>query len=207
MEACMKRNIMRLLAAGIILINCSGCKNWEYDVEKNGIHFERISQAESGTIIGFMRENHEIGGFPCEKGWIHFKEDFNLQSFQLSEEFTYKNTRLPAHTWIHMPYKGETGYIISLPFDYKIERYLCSGNGGYKGTQTGFYDSGRLRSFYPPKDTAINGVQCKATIFDNINLHENGRLKSCILAQDYPANGVTIKKGTRIELGESGKIK
>jgi hypothetical protein len=209
MEACMKKNIMRLFTAVIILLItiCSGCKSWEYDVEKNGIHFKKISQSESGTIIGFMTEDHVIQSFPCEKGWIHFKDNFSLQSFQLNREFTYKNTMLPSHTWIHMPYKGQTGYILSLPFDFQIQGHLCSGNGGYKGTQTGFYDSGRLGSFYSPEDTAIDGVPCNATIFDNINLHENGRLKSCKLSEDYSVDTVTLKKGSRIELDESGKLK
>ncbi len=205
----MKQNIMRLLTTGItIMISiCSGCKDWEYDVERNGIHFEKITRSESGTLIGYMTEDHEIDGFPCERGWIHFKESFKLQSFQLSREFRYKNSLLPAHTWIHMPYRGETGYILSLPFDYHIPGHLCSGSGGYKGIQTGFYDSGRLRSFYTPFDITVDGVPCEASILANINLHENGRLKGCKLAEDYSIGGVTLKKGSKIELDESGKIK
>jgi len=203
------KNITQFFLTGIILVSMifTGCKNWEYNVEKNGIYFKKISQSESGTVIGYMTEDHEIEGYPCEKGWIHFKDNFSLQSFQISREFTFNNTLLPAHTWIHMPYKGQSGYILSLPFDYKIQGYLCSGSGGYKGTQTGFYDSGRLRSFYTPYDITVDGVPCNASIFDNINLHENGRLKSCNLAEDYPADGVTFKKGSKIELDESGKIK
>jgi hypothetical protein len=195
MEAYMKRNIMRLFTAIILLITlCSGCKNWEYDVNKNGIHFDKISQSESDTIIGFMPEDHVIQGFPCEKGWIHFKEDFSLQSFKLNREFSYNNTLLPAHTWIHLPYKGQTGYILSLPFDYKIQGYLCNGSGGYKGIQTGFYSSGRLKSFYPPDDITINGVPCEASLLTSVNLHENGNIRSCKLTESYMVSGINIKK-------------
>jgi hypothetical protein len=204
-----KYNAINFISGIIILVSLCfpGCKNWEHGVEKNGIHFKKISQSESGTIIGFMTEDHEIQGFPCKSGWIHFKEDFILQSFQLSREFTFNNTLLPAHTWIHLPYKGLTGYILSLPFDYQIQGHLCGGSGGYKGTQTGFYDSGRLRSFYSPEEITVNGVPCETSILNNVNLHENGNIGSCKLSKDYKVDGVTYKKGSIIELYESGKIK
>jgi len=208
MEDYMKMNIMRIFTAIIFLITlCSGCKNWEYDIEKNGIHFDKISQSESGTIIGFMSEDHYIQGFPCEKGWIHFKKDFSLQSFQINREFSFNNIVLPAHTWINMPYKNQTGYIVSLPFDYQIQGNLCGGSGGYKGIQTGFYSSGRLKSFYPPEDITVNGVPCEASILKSVNLYENGNIRDCKISEDYKIDGKTYKKGHLIELDESGKPK
>jgi hypothetical protein len=202
-------NIIRIFSAVTILLITifSGCKTWEYDVEKNGIHFKKIRQFESGAVIGVMTEDYNIQGFPCEKGWIHFKEDFSLQSFQLNREFSYNNTLLPAHTWIHLPYKQQTGYILSLPFDYQILGHLCGGNGGYKGIQTGFYGDGRLRSFYPPEDITENGVPCEASLLTSVNLHENGNIRSCKLAESYLVDGIKYKKGSVIELDESGKPK
>jgi hypothetical protein len=206
----MNRNINNLLVLGLIIASTclSGCKNCEYNVEKNGIHFKKINQSENGTIIGYMTENHEIWGFPCEKGWIHFKENWKLKSFQLSKEFTYNHTLLPAHTWIHLPHHEEqTGHVCSLPFDYEIQGYLCGGSGGYKGTHTGFYKSGRLKSFYPPDDLTVDRVPCKATPFVYVDLYENGHIRSCKLAEDHQVDGVTIKKGELINFHENGKIK
>ena len=192
-----------LLTAGLFL---TACKNWEHNVEKNGILFKKVSQSKGGTIVGFMAENHNIQNFPCEKGWIHFKKNWELLSFQLSEGFTYNNILLPAHTWIHFSYhEGRSGYVCSFPYHFEVQGYLCGGSGGYKGTHTGFYDSGKLRSFFPPDDVTVDGVPCEASLLANINLYENGKLKSCKLAKDYQVDGKTYKSGRSIEFDESGK--
>ncbi|MBN2420488.1 MAG: hypothetical protein JXL81_13950 [Deltaproteobacteria bacterium] len=206
----MKKNTVKIISLNLILVisTCfSGCKNWEYNIEKNGIHFTKICESENRTIIGYMKENLYIQGFPCEKGWIHFKKDWQLQSFQLSKGFTYNNTPLPAHTWILFPYhESQTGYVLALPFDYEIQGYLCGGSGGYKGTHTGFYDNGRLRSFFPPEDVAVDGIPCEASLLYNVNLYENGHIKSCKLAEDYKIDGVTYNKGKIIGFDKDGKV-
>lgn len=201
--------LLSRLSVYIVVTSCFyGCKNWEYDVVKDDIHFEKIHQSENGATTGFMTENHNINGFPCEKGWIHFRGDWQLLSFQLSEDFMYRETLLPAHTWIHFSYhKEQLGYVVSFPYDYEVQGYLCGGTGGYKGTHTGFYDSGKLRSFYPTEDVTINGVPCKSNVLVNVNLYENGNLKSCKLAEDYQADGIFYAKGDTIEFTEDGSVK
>ena len=182
-----------------------GCKHWEYNVVKNGIPFEKISQSEKGTNIGYMTEDSEIQGVPCEKGWVHFRKDWQLLSCQLSREHFYRGTLLPAHTWLHFPYHaGGTGYVCSFPHDYEVQGYPCGGSGGYKGTHTAFYDSGRLRSFFPPGDVTVDGVPCDATPLVYVGLYENGRIKSCRLAGDYQGAGKTYRKGQTIAFDESG---
>ncbi len=192
-----------IIICSIVFAACiAGCKDWEYDVEKNGIHFKKIHRSKGGTRVGYMTENYVIQGFPCAKGWIHFDENWNLRSFQLSEDFTFKNLQFPAHTWFHFPYHAhQTGFICSFPYDYRVQGHLCGGSGGFKGTQTGFYESGRLRSFFAPEDVIVDGVPCESSIFVNINLHENGRLKSCKLAEDYRMEDRILLKGSVIRLG------
>lgn len=186
----------------------SGCKTWEYHVVKQGIQFEKIYQSKSGANIGYMTENRHIQGFPCEKGWIHFKQDWQLLSCQLSQDFLYNSTLLPAHTWIHFPYHDDqTGYVCSFPYDVEVQGYVCGGSGGYKGTHTGFYDSGRLRSFYPPEDVRLNGIPCEASLLVNVQLHEHGALQRCKLAEEYQADGKTYKKGKTLEFDNNGKVK
>jgi hypothetical protein len=186
----------------IIAVFCFyGCKDWDNNIVKNGIHFKKIHQSEDGIHIGYMTQDHNIQGFPCEKGWIHFNKDWKLQSFQLSKDFIYKSTLLPAHTWFHFPYDDHrTGYICSFPYDYKIQGYICDGSGGYKGIQTRFYDSGKLRSFFAPEDVIVEGVPCDTSLLVSVNLYENGSIKSCKLAEDYIEDGKTYKKGKIIEL-------
>lgn len=195
--------LLSLVLLVLIGLAVSGCKDWEYNIEKNGILFKKIHQSEGGTRVGFMTGNHTIQGFPCEKGWIHFRDNWDLLSFQLSKAVTYKNMVLPAHTWIHFPYhQDRTGYVCSFPHDYEVRGFLCGGSGGYKGTHTGFYDSGKLRSFFPPQDVRIDGVPCRASLLANVNLHENGRIKSCKLAADYRFDGKAYKKGETIRLDQ-----
>jgi hypothetical protein len=200
----MNNHLKVLLRATIVVIISfgffSGCKDWQYDVEKNGIHFKKIHQSKNGNNTGYMRGNHTIQGFPCEKGWIHFDKNWKLLSFQLSNDFMYNNTLLPAHTWLHFPYhKNHTGYVCSFPYNYEVQGYLCGGTGGYKGTHTGFYGSGKLRSFFPPEDVTVNGLLCEASPFASVKLYENGCIKSCKLARDYQIDGKTFKKGEQVE--------
>ena len=202
------RLLLSLSISTLVVLSFGGCKDWEYDVVKDGVHFKKLHQSENGTTVGFMTENHTVNGFPCEKGWIHFRGDWQLLSLQLSEDFMYKGTLLPVHTWIHFPYhEDQTGYVVSFPHDYEVQGHLCGGTGGYKGTQTGFYDSGKLRSFYPPEDVVINGVPCKSSLLVNVNLYENGNLKSCKLAEDYQTDGESYKKGDIVEFSEDGRVR
>ena len=183
------------------------CKEWEHNIQKNGIHFKKIHQSGGGTNTGNMTKRQMIDGFPCEKGWIHFKKNWDLLSFQLYKDFTYKNEILPAHTWIHFPYHDDqTGYVCSFPHHYMIQGHLCGGSGGYKGTHTGFYDSGRLRSFFPPEDAIVDGVPCDSSLLVNVKLYENGKIKSCKLAADYRSDGKIYKKGKTIRFDKSGNI-
>lgn len=207
----MKIRIKLLLVSSIsiaVSLCFYGCKNWKYDVEKNGISFNKIHQSERGTYTGYMSEKHSIHGFPCEEGWIHFKEDWQLASFQLSKDFRYKNTLYPAHTWFHFPsHDDQPRYICSFPQDYEVQGYLCGGSGGYKGTHTVFYESGKLKSFFAPEDVIIAGVPCEASLFVSIKLFENGNIKSCKLAEDYQANGKAYKRGKTVEFDISGNLK
>jgi hypothetical protein len=204
-----KKKICFIFSISIVVSLCFyGCKEWEYNVEKNGIHFKKISQSKAGTFVGYMTKNQKIQGFPCEGGWIHFKEDWQLLSFQVSKDFMYKGTLVPAHTWFHFPYHADqTGYVFSFPYDYEVQGHLCGGSGGYKGTHTGFYDSGKLRSFFPPEDVFVDGIPCEASLLVNVNLYEDGNIKSCKLAEDYLVNEKSFKKGKTIEFNKTGRVK
>ena len=70
------KKILFLILLLLISICFYSCKEWEYDIEKNGIHFKKMYQSKGGTNTGYMTENHNIQGFPCEKGWIHFRKNW-----------------------------------------------------------------------------------------------------------------------------------
>lgn len=202
----MNINILFLSVSIAVSLCLYGCKNWEYDVVKNGVHFTKIHQSNNGTNTGYMSNSNTIQGYPCEKGWIHFKKDGLLQSCQLSINFFFKGTLIPAHTWLHFPYPdNQSGYICSFPNNYEVQGYTCGGSGGYKGTHTRFYENGKLRSFFPPEDITIDGIPCESSLFASVNLYKNGNIKNCKLAEDYQVNGKIYKNGTTIEFSETGE--
>ncbi|MFC1493816.1 hypothetical protein ACFL6W_00920 [Thermodesulfobacteriota bacterium] len=202
------KKISVLVLMIILSLGLSSCKDWEYDIVKDGVHFKKIRRSETGNILGYMTDNHNIQGFPCEKGWIHFKKNGQVRLLQLSEDFMYKGTLLPAHSWYLLPYhEGVTGYTISFPYHYKVQGYLCRGSGGSKGIQTGFYENGKLRSFFLPEDVIVDGVPCEASIYVNVKLYKSGKIKSCKLAEEYQADGKTYKRGKFIEFDVNSKIK
>jgi hypothetical protein len=71
-----KKKILFMAMIFLVIFGPYSCKDWEYNIEKNGIHFKKIYQSKGGTNVGYMTAKHSIQGFPCEKGWIHFKKDW-----------------------------------------------------------------------------------------------------------------------------------
>jgi hypothetical protein len=184
-----------------------GCKGWERDVVRNGIHFEKIHQSAAGTHVGLMSADQEIQDFPCAKGWIHFRGNGELLSFQLSREHEFMNLRLPAQTWIHFPQDPDQGgYACVFPHALQVQGYLCRGGGGFKGIQTGFHPGGMLRSFFPPEDVLVDGVPCAASLLHAVRLHENGRIQGCRLAADHVQGGESYPKGRVLAFDINGGI-
>ncbi len=202
----MKKNLLLILLL-LSLPLLTNCKDWEKDVNRNGIYFKKIHQSKSGNYIGFIPKNQVIQGFPCQKGWVHFQENWKLLSFQLNQKYTFNKTVLPAHTWIHFPnQKDRTGYICVFPTNFKVQGFVCRGSGGYSGIHTGFYKNGRLRSFFAPENILIKGIPCKKSLFTNINLYKSGELKSCKLFQDIEIKNQKYEKGLVIHFDEKGNV-
>ena len=95
----------------------------------------------------------------------------------------------------------------SFPENTNIQGYLCrGGSGGSEGVTTGFYPSGRLQSFFPPKDIEIQGIPCRATPFGPVSLYENGNLKQLTLARDTVIGGRSLDEGQTVVLSERGEV-
>jgi hypothetical protein len=202
-----KRTLFTLSISIVVSLYIYGCKKWEYDVVKHGIHFEKIYQSKKGTNTGYMTENHNIQGFPCKKGWIHFRKNWQLLSCQINTDFMYKSTILPAQTWFHFRYhENQSGYVCSFPKNYQVQGYLCGGSGGYKGTHTGFYENGKLRSFFPPENVTVDKISCESSLLVNVKLYENGNIKSCMLAKDVYLSEKTYKKGRTLVFDPDGNV-
>ncbi len=187
--------------------------DWEYDVSKYNLEFEKLrysveqDNGDTVSIIGLMKEPAIVGGFPCDADWIHFNHTWNVQLCLLSSSFNFQNILLEQGTWIRF---SDTGNLIcTFPKDTMVQGYLLRGNAlkqGAKGIQTSFYSSGSLKGFYPVDDVRIGEVVCKATVFKNVQLHENGKLKRCRLAKKVVLNNEVFKKNTTLNLDETGAV-
>jgi len=194
----------------LILTSCNGYyTSWEKNKEINGIRFQKIRygirDGDTLAIIGYLKTNMKIDGYPCSADWIHFTKDWDLKLFRLSDTAMVNNYKYPKDAWIRFADDGTV--ICVFPEATRVQEFLCKGGGGAKGIQTAFYKSGRLRSFFADEDIWIQGIKCKSGVFNIIGLHENGNLKACTLSQATAINGIQYKKNAKLFFHEDGRVK
>lgn len=205
-----KFTILLIVTTVCLNITCNGqYTKWQKNIEINNIQFEKLRYSLSGTdttnIIGFVKNDTEIAGFPCKAGWVHFTKEWDPTLLCLSAATTVHNLKLVPNSWILLHPEKEY-FSVVFPKDTTVQGYPCKGGGGSKGARTGFYKSGKLRSFFATRDVQIDDVDCKGSIFHSVQLHENGKLKSAKLAKDLNFKGETIKNGTIIHLDDQGNM-
>jgi len=196
------RTVRRYAVTAALAAATGGCFEWEANVVRGSYAFSKYrSESSSGLHIGILAQNATVNGFTCRKGgWAHFNPDWSLRACFLAEPFQTEHFEFPAGTWV-MP--RTDGLIVAFAHDEACQGFVCSGSGGAKGTQASFYPNGRLKSFYPPKDTMVSGILCAATSLVDIRLHENGKLKECRAASAGNADGIDYAAGALVRLDES----
>jgi len=205
----MRRLLQVNCALWLLAIFLGSCSvfNWDRDTEQQGIPFKKLRCVEpSGIYIGFTDQNFRVDSFEVEKGWVHFHANWKLRVFQTAEPVPLNSFVFPEQTWLFL---DTLGFITScvFPEDQLVQEYICRGGGGIKGISTGFYPSGRLKSFYPAENILADNIPCSKTVFFPVTLYENGQLKSCRLSADYSRDGKTYSKGTGIEITPDGTIR
>lgn len=205
-----KRNTLIALLCLISTIASFG-QYTEYikDTTINGIQFEKIHyylvDGDTTSISGILEEPTVVEGIPCMEN-IAFTADWKLTSFNLSEDFEILGITAPRRTYISYG-KKKTVVLFGAPTEY--QGFCCQGNFAKwysTGIFTTLYPDGRLASFYPCTELDIDGIPCMKTPFYNINLHENGRLKECILYKKAEINGKTYKKKTMMVFDDEGNV-
>ncbi len=204
----MKNSISEWLVLGLLILFGAGCYpnvDWEYDVLREDIHFERMGQRESGTLVGIISEDTEIQGYPCKKGWVHFVSEFKLLNFTASQPIENGANVIPEDSYIRLNDKGQIT-VCALPRTMEIQGHLCKGTGGPKGVHTTFYSGGELHCFFAPKAVDIDGIPCKGGVFQYLKLHPNGKLKQCTLARATTIGGTEYRAGTRMHFDSEGRV-
>ena len=93
--------------AGLLFISgcSSGYTGWKSDVVIDGMKFSRVrfsvSDGDTTTVIGYLKEDEDIKGFPCRAGWVHFDGGWLPGHFCLSRDHTVRNVDLQAGTWVN----------------------------------------------------------------------------------------------------------
>lgn len=195
--------IALLLAASVSLAACS---EWQYDVTVRGATFSRVKVDTEGKAIGVLKAPAEIAGRYCDRGWVHVHPNGVPAAFTAAEPIALSSGKVPRATWVR---QDENGVILSCAFPHNLEvqGHRVRGTGGPKGVMTAFHASGALKQFFPVGAAVIDGVACRAGLVGGwIELHENGRLKSCLLGAALERDGRSYRPGTRVEFAPDGRI-
>ena len=198
-----------LLWFPVAVLLLAGCFNWQHDVVVQGVTFSKV-RMEGDVVIGQLKEDTVIGGRPCKRGWVHLSGNGVPVGFTAAGEIDLGRFKIPANTWVSQNKDGVVT-ICQFPRDTEVQGHLCCGGGwvggGPEGIQTAFYPDGALSKFFLRHDTRIQDVSCKAGLMSEmIELHENGRLKACVLSEDLTRDGRTCHKGTRLRFDPDGRI-
>lgn len=172
----------------------------------HGVIFTRMRTGADGIHVGQIDTETVVGGRDCRAGWLYLHPDGTPAAFIAAHEMVLPRATIPAGTWVMQDPAGIiTAY--AFPRDTDVQGHLCHGTGGPKGVQTAFYPNGALKQFFPPHPTIIDGVPCAMGVVRGvIELHENGRLKSCLLGKAWVHAGRKLRKGTRITLKPDGQL-
>lgn len=210
MSSTLRKNLSVALLLAVLLpaVGHAGYTRWQKNITVHNIEFSKIrygvEDGDTLVVIGYIKADKTIAGYPCAAGWVHFNKTWDLRLFQLSATTTINNFSYAQGTWIRFAEDG--GVVGVFPTATEVQGYLCRGGGGAMGIQTAFYPSGKLRSFFSKKDVLVGDVLCESSLFAFVGLHENGRLRECKLAQAHTFAGVLYKKGSRVVLDENGKV-
>ena len=192
-----------LLTAALLL---AGCSDWRYDVTVQGVAFSKVRIEDNGLVIGQLKEDTLIGGRPCKQGWVHLRPNGVPVGFTASREIDLGRFTIPADTWV---FQNEDGIVTvcAFPRDTEVQGHLCRGSGGPEGVQAAFYSSGSLKEYFLRPDTRIQGIPCKGGLIrQSIKLHENGRLKECVISEELARDDRTYPVGTHLRFDSDGHI-
>lgn len=190
-------------AAALLL---AGCFDWQHDVTVQGVAFSQVRTEDNGLVIGLLKEDTLIGGRPCQRGWVHLRPNGVPVGFTASREIDLGRLKIPAETWVFQNDEGVVT-VCAFPRDTEVQGHLCRGSGGPKGVQAAFYPDGALKQFFLSQDVRIEDVPCKAGVFrESVWLHDNGRLRQCVLSEEFVRDGRTYQRGALIRFAPDGRI-
>ena len=193
----------------ILLTIAIGCAPWkmraEHNVVKNGIPFEIFREYPRGLIVGTLKEDMVIDGWPCKRNEVSFFGNWQLHSLILSRDYERNGIFMPEGTGVGLDLWGNLERC-GFTYDVEVQGHLCRGDRMH-GFVTEFYQtSGKLKAFSSMDPVVIDGVPCKDSLFQKIYLHENGRLWKCKLNEPVRIDGKEFPRNAILEFGPTGDV-
>ena len=146
-----------------------------------------------------LKQDTEIQGTPCAKGYAWLYADGKLESCVVSKEFAFGEAKLPVGSILALEWTGAPNYAM-LQHNSEIAGVKCSGGnwllGPSEGAMTVFYPSGKLEQCWLAGDQSVQGVPCMTAGFIGLfgdgarrgggaKFYESGKLESCTLGKDF----------------------
>jgi len=195
-----------LLLSVVATLFLAGCSDWKYDVTVQGVAFSKVKIEDNGLVIGQLKEDTIIGGRPCKQGWVHLRADGVPVGFTAFRAIPLGRLTIPADTWVFQNAEGVVT-VCAFPRDTEVQGHLCRGSGGPEGVQASFYPSGSLKEYFLRHDARIQGIPCQGGLIRQaIKLHENGRLKECVLSEELVCEGHCYPAGTHLRFDSDGHV-
>jgi hypothetical protein len=170
----------------------------EYVVVLDNILFDRFLNMR--LLQGILQETTLIDGFPCAGGWgVQFFMSGQLRTCKLAEDIVFQDILIFQNTWIFLD--EELNFSCTFPEDMEIHGYQIRNK-----RPVTFYQSGRLKSFFPPSNVMIQKIPCRKGKETPIFLFENGNLDRCTLSMDADIDGRRISARSAISMSEDGKV-
>lgn len=147
----------------------------------------------------------EIQGLSC-KVPVKYHPNGELRSCFLARDDTLSGQPFPEGTLLFFSESGDLKWCY-LSKDTEIQGYLCKGKED--GFRTRFYSVDKLKRIWLARDEIIDNVPCAKYAYfsrNDVTFHENGRLQSCKLSEDFTVEKQTFKKGDDIEFDDQGNL-
>jgi antitoxin component YwqK of YwqJK toxin-antitoxin module len=172
-----------------VLVVAAGC----------GVTQAGTAQSRPVTHRNKLKQDSEIQGTPCAKGYAWFYADGKLENCAVSKEFVFGEAKLPMGSILALEWTGAPKYAM-MQHDAEVAGVKCSGGnwllGPSEGAMTVFYPSGKLKLCYLAGDQVVQGVPCMRGGFLGLfgdgarrdggaKFYESGKLESCTLAREY----------------------
>lgn len=192
----------------LFLSGVTGCASWKTGAEKNvvenGIQFELFNESKDGRKLGTLARDMVIQGWPARKDFVVFHPDWRLDELHLFRDFERNGIFMPVGTRVFPNEQGNPG-VVCFSRDTEVQGYIIKGNrsGGY---MTGFYPNGRLKWFYPRDPVVIDEITCTDSLWEEVQLYPDGRLRQCKLGKSVSIAGTEYSSGSVIRLDQSGNV-